>query len=120
MDYDELVLAIGAGFHPDTRGDDYASLPEGLPPEDVDMTVELAMIAHDEGTGPDPYERAVELLTAWDGFESQRDLLAATVYNVRAQSPREMTPQRWASIKKRFRVSAQQCLEQADIELEDM
>ena len=57
---------------------------------------------------------------AWGGFESQLDLLAATVYNVRAQSPREMTPERWAEVKRRFPGSARQCLEQAELELEDM
>jgi hypothetical protein len=56
----------------------------------------------------------------WDGYASQRDLLAATVYNARARSPREMTPERWRVIKKRFGATARQCLEQADAELEDM
>ncbi len=55
----------------------------------------------------------------WDGFETQRDLLAATVYNARAQSRREMTPERWARVKRDFRGSAEQCLEQADAELAD-
>ncbi len=58
--------------------------------------------------------------TDWDGFASQLDLLAATVYNVRAQSPQEMTPERWARIKRTFGASARQCLEQAQAELEDM
>lgn len=118
MTYDELVLAIGPGFHPDTRGDEYTSLPEGLAPEDVDMVVELAFIEEETG-GPCPYSRALELLQ-WDGFESQRDLLAATIYNVRARSSREMTPGRWRRVKTQFRMSAAQCFEQADLELEDM
>lgn len=51
------------------------------------------------------------------GFGSQRELLAATIYNVRAQSSREMTPERWAGIKERFPTSARVCLEQADEEM---
>lgn len=56
----------------------------------------------------------------WDGFESRLDLMAATVYNVRAQSPREMTPARWWNIKARFGASARSCLEQAELELQDL
>jgi hypothetical protein len=56
----------------------------------------------------------------WDGYESRRDMLAATIYNARAQSPREMTPERWAEIKRRFGASARMCLEQADLELEEL
>jgi hypothetical protein len=56
----------------------------------------------------------------FDGYADQLDLLAATVYNVRAQSPRDMTPERWAVVKRKFRGSYQQCLEQAQLELEDM
>lgn len=54
----------------------------------------------------------------WDGFGSQRDLLAATIYNVRANSPREMTPERWEGIKKNFPSSARMCLDAADEEME--
>jgi len=56
----------------------------------------------------------------WDGFESQRDLVAAMLYNARANSPREMTPERWAKIKQNFPASARMCLEDADKELEDL
>ncbi len=55
----------------------------------------------------------------WDGFESQEDMLAAEIYNVRALSSREMTPERWAGIKRKFPGSARNCLEDAREELED-
>lgn len=57
---------------------------------------------------------------AWDGFESQRELLAATIYNARAQSSRDMTPERWAEVKRKFPGSATACLMAADKELEDL
>jgi hypothetical protein len=57
----------------------------------------------------------------WDGFASQRELLAATVYRVRAQSPQPpLSPLEWLRVKRRFPGSARQCLEQADEELEDL
>ena len=34
--YRDLVGRIGLGFHPDTRGEDYTSLPEGLDAETVE------------------------------------------------------------------------------------
>ena len=56
----------------------------------------------------------------WEGYASQLDLLAATIYNARAQSPRAMTPERWAEILRRFPGSASQCLEQARDELDEL
>ena len=52
-------------------------------------------------------------------YESDLDAMAAEVYNVRAQSPLEMTPERWARIKEQFPQSARQCLEQAEQEMEE-
>ena len=46
-------------------------------------------------------------------FESDLEALAAEVYKARAQSPTEVTPERWASIKELFPVSARSCLSQA-------
>ena len=39
----ELAAKVGPGFHPDTRGADYESLPEGVTPERVDKVVEDAL-----------------------------------------------------------------------------
>ena len=44
--YIELVQAIGPGFHPDTRGQDYTSLPAGYTPERVEGIV---LAAHRAG-----------------------------------------------------------------------
>jgi hypothetical protein len=41
-EYAALVLAMGDGFHPDTRGDDYTSLPDEFTAEGVDRIVEAA------------------------------------------------------------------------------
>lgn len=43
--YSRLVRAIGPGFHPDTAGADYNSLPDGIEPEIVDEIVEVALAA---------------------------------------------------------------------------
>lgn len=56
-DFKALVRAIGGGFHPDTRGDNYTSLPEGYTAGDVDRIVD-AMFA----TGVDPYEATLDLI----------------------------------------------------------
>lgn len=48
----------------------------------------------------------------WDALPLE-DRVAATIYNARAQSPEEMTAERWARVKQRFPGSARQCLEQA-------
>lgn len=56
----------------------------------------------------------------WDGFESRRDMVAAMIYNAHAQSPREMTPERWWEVKRRFGATARMCLEQAEAALQDM
>jgi len=53
--YEELVRAIGPGFHPDLRGEDYTSLPDGITPDQVDEIVELA---HKTSN---PYQRAFEI-----------------------------------------------------------
>lgn len=49
-----------------------------------------------QGAGPDE----------WDGYGSQLDLLAATLYQARSHSLREMTPERWARIVRMFPSSA--------------
>ena len=41
--YVDLVRLVGPGFHPDTRGADYTSLPEGITPERVDEVVKGAL-----------------------------------------------------------------------------
>lgn len=41
--YLALAAAIGGGFHPDTPGSDYTSLPEGITPERVDKVVNEAL-----------------------------------------------------------------------------
>lgn len=56
----------------------------------------------------------------WDGFGSQRELVAAMLYNARANSPREMTPERWANICEKFPASARMCREDADKEIADL
>ena len=61
-----------------------------------------------------------EMTAEWDGFPSRLDMVAAMVYNARAQSPREMTPERWAQVRARFPGSARNCLEAAQYELENL
>jgi hypothetical protein len=58
-EYERLVRAIGMGFHPDTRGDNYTSLPDGVTPEDVDRIVTAACAATDF----DVYEVALTITT---------------------------------------------------------
>lgn len=41
--YTRLVLSIGRGFHPDTRGVDYVSLPAGYTAEDYERIVLTAV-----------------------------------------------------------------------------
>lgn len=60
--YEELVRAIGPGFHPDTAGDDYMELPEGVTPELVDELVEQAHQDTFYHGMTDPYTRAIEAL----------------------------------------------------------
>jgi len=55
-DYVALVDAIGDGFHPDTRGDEYGWLPDGITPAYVNWLVSDA-VDSDEF---DAYEVAVE------------------------------------------------------------
>lgn len=43
--YRGLVDQIGWGFHPDTPGDDYTSLPAGVTPEQVDRVIGAALAA---------------------------------------------------------------------------
>lgn len=59
VEYEGLVRAIGMGFHPDTRGDNYTSLPDGVTPEDVDRIVTAAFAATDF----DVYEVALTITT---------------------------------------------------------
>jgi hypothetical protein len=56
--FEEIVRAIGHGFHPDTAGEDYLSLPEGVTPDDVD-----AAVADLVESGKDPYEEGLRILS---------------------------------------------------------
>lgn len=47
------------------------------------------------------------------------DRVAATLYNAKAQSPREMTAERWFEIKRRFRTTARILLEEAQQMIDD-
>lgn len=64
MTYPELVISIGPGFHPDTRGADYATLPDGLEPGDVDRIVAGAWDVYRARpmSETDPYARAMRAL----------------------------------------------------------
>lgn len=42
MTLEELIDTIGPGFHPDTPGTDYTSLPEGITPAMVDDVLDAA------------------------------------------------------------------------------
>jgi hypothetical protein len=79
-EFSALVLAIGDGFHPDTRGDDYTSLPDGYTPERVDTIVgrfvmnsdlDPSGVANDlldavrDETGWTELRRIAEALGAW-------------------------------------------------------
>jgi hypothetical protein len=44
VNYRRLVTAIGGGFHPDTRGDDYVTLPAGITADMVDQTIDAALV----------------------------------------------------------------------------
>lgn len=55
--YRGLVRKIGHGFHPDTRGAEYFSLPEGVTPALVDKVIQDAL---DDGV--DIYEVAYGIL----------------------------------------------------------
>lgn len=56
--YQQIVTLIGPGFHPDTPGDGYTSLPDGVTPQDVDDAIAAVIDA-----GHDPYGIALEVLT---------------------------------------------------------
>lgn len=78
-----------------------------------DNTQDLSM--NSEGAGSSsPLESGADTL---EGYDSQLDLLAATLYNVRSQSSREMTPERWARIKRMFPSSARIVMKDAKEEL---
>lgn len=62
--YRDLVARIGGGFHPDTRGDAYTSLPDGITPERVDAVVDAAL-----AMGLDVYGIALDTVHADHGFE---------------------------------------------------
>jgi hypothetical protein len=53
-----LAAAVGGWFHPDTRGADYTSLPEGLTADEVDRIIDAAVAA-----GTDVYAAAVEAVS---------------------------------------------------------
>lgn len=61
LTYEELVRKIGPGFHPDTAGDEYDSLPEGVDPSAVDFVVRAALLIHEiwPSEKSDPYDRAL-------------------------------------------------------------
>lgn len=56
--YRQIVTLIGHGFHPDTPGDGYTSLPDGITPQDVDDAIAAVIDA-----GHDPYSIGLEVLT---------------------------------------------------------
>lgn len=60
-------------------------------------------------------EKGATPMTAAEQVEQQVeefiDGLAAEMYQQRSQSPREMTPERWASVKAKFPGSARSCRE---------
>lgn len=55
--YTAMVRAIGPGFHPDTPGDGYTSLPDTHPAPVVDAILAMAEIA-----GIDTYAVALDVL----------------------------------------------------------
>lgn len=55
-EYVAMVRAIGYGFHPDTPGAEYDTLPEGYTPERVDAIVDRAF------TVVDPYIVALAVM----------------------------------------------------------
>lgn len=57
VNYRRLVTAIGGGFHPDTRGADYVTLPAGITPDMVDQTIDAALDAD-----LDVYDIAIEIM----------------------------------------------------------
>jgi hypothetical protein len=59
-DYRALVTAIGPGFHPDTRGEDYTSLPDGYTPDRVDAIVDRAFALN-----LDVYGGVLDLFNQW-------------------------------------------------------
>ena len=59
--YRIMIRAIGAGFHPDTRGEEYASLPDGYSPDRVEEIIENA-----ETAGVDLYGIALDEIHAID------------------------------------------------------
>lgn len=66
--------------------------------------------------------RAAHIREALDGimdYDDEVDALAATLYNVKAQSPQEMTPERWARIKRLFPQSVAICRGEALEQMED-
>ena len=70
MTYEDLVKAIGQGFHPDTPGGDYTSLPEGVTARDVDRIVGDAFRDMVDGLEDDPYTRALAVFRdmGWESF----------------------------------------------------
>ena len=45
MTYEDLVRAIGPGFHPDTEASDYTSLPDGVTVRECEKIVLNAHLA---------------------------------------------------------------------------
>jgi len=60
-EYIRLAEDIGGGFHPDTRGDEYISLPSPWTPDRVDATIDRAFAAD-----LDVYGIAVDLIHSLD------------------------------------------------------
>lgn len=58
-EYRKMVAAIGPGYHPDTPGDDYDSLPTGYTAAGVDRITREVLV-----TPADPYDIALEVLGA--------------------------------------------------------
>ena len=61
---EDLARIIGNGFHPDTTGSEYSSLPAGITPQLVDSIVDEAHQAFEDGEARDPNKRALRALRA--------------------------------------------------------
>lgn len=64
----DLAYRIGGGFHPDTRGADYTSLPAYLSPQDIDSVIDQAL-----ADGVDVYAVASEVQREYFDRLRERD-----------------------------------------------
>lgn len=59
MTFEELVRAIGPGFHPDIAGSEYTNLPDGVTVEDYERIVGLAEL--EETCEGDIYDQTLNI-----------------------------------------------------------